>query len=59
LIRTRPNNSELSYGQLANFTDTEVTEVPAGLIPMQRVGRLQLAIEGKILIPDLRPDLPC
>ena len=59
LIRTRPNNSELSYGHLANFTGTEVTEVPAGLIPMQRVGRLQLAIEGKILIPYLRPDLPC
>jgi hypothetical protein len=29
------------------------------LIPMQRVGRLQLAIEGKILIPYLHPDLPC
>ena len=38
---TRPNNGELFYRQFANFTGTEVIEVPAGLIPMQRVGRLQ------------------
>ena len=70
LIRTKPFNGELFYRQLVNFTGTEVIEVAAGLMPMQRVGRRngrlcrhktcdsQLTVEGKLVVPYLHPDLP-
>ena len=70
LIRTRPYNGETFYRQLTNFTGTDVTEVAAGLIPMQRVGRVggrlclhktcdsKLTNEGKIVVPYLHPELP-
>jgi hypothetical protein len=70
LIRTRPYNGETFYRQLTNFTGTDVTEVAAGLIPMQRVGRVdgrlclhktcdsKLTNERKIVVPYLHPELP-
>ena len=70
LDNTKPINSETFYLELFNFTGAEIVEVPPGLIPMQRIGRLKgtlclhkycdsnLTKDGQVLVPFLHPELP-